>query len=171
MDDDSLPSTKKRRHRWWRLAALLAGGVALTSITYVSWTDVRDDMRAVEGDLAATAADLDGTSVKIVHRYTTLAEVRADLAASEDALRRRTEERDALEDRVIAGQASLDKTNGLIGDRSSELGQREANLALLSRCFVGASEALNQIAVADLSGFVATLQEVESACSSARAVL
>ena len=168
--DDSFIAARKRR-RWLRLAALLTVGAALTSVAYVSWTDLRDDLRAVDGDLTATAADLDTASVKIVRRYTTLAEVRADLAASRDELRRRTEARDAAEDRVIAAQAKLEKTNGVLGNRSSELVQREANLALLGRCFVGASEALNQIAVADFDGFSATLREVNNACSSARSDL
>lgn len=172
--DDFLAASRvasRNPRRFWRLTALLTVGVALGAFTYVSWTGLRDDLRAVDGDLATTAADLDTASVKLVRRYTTLAKVRSDLSDSRDELRQRTEARDAIEDRVIAAQAALDKTNGRIGDRSAELLQREANLALLGRCFVGASEALNQIAVADFAGFSATLQEVNNACSSARSDL
>lgn len=168
--NDSLIATRARR-RGWRIAALLGAGAALISLAFVSWTDLRDSLRVVDRDLASTAADLDTSSVRLIRRYTALAEARADLTASREALRQRTAARDATEDRVLATQAKLERTNGLINDESSDLWQREANLALLSRCFVGASEALNQIAVADIAGFTSTLREVNAACSSARADL
>jgi len=157
--------------RWWRLAALLVVGAALTALTYSSWTGLRHDLRAVDSDLATTGASLDSASLKLVRRYNALAAARADLADSRDDLRRRTEQRNTVEGRVIAARAALEETDAQIGDRSTELLQREANLALLGRCFVGASEALNQIAVADITGFGATLREVSNACSSARSYL
>ncbi len=169
MHDDSILSSRRSRRRLWRLVALVVAGVVLTSLASVLWSGLRDDLRAVDDELTLTADRLDATGSRIVRRYAALAAARADLDSAHDLLRRRTGARDAAEDRLIATHAALEKRNGLVGERTSEIGRREANLVLLSRCFVGASEALNQIAVADVAGFTATLRDVEGACSAARA--
>ncbi|MCZ7536612.1 MAG: hypothetical protein M5T61_12375 [Acidimicrobiia bacterium] len=169
MHDDSILSGRKPRRRHWRMAALVVAGLVLISLAQVAWTGLRDNLREVDAELTATAGRSDATRVRIVRGYESLAVARAELAAAEATLRRRTRARDAVEARLIASQSALDDRNNLVDDQSSEIGRREANLVLLSRCFVGASEALNQIAVADLTGFVATLREVEGACTAARA--
>ena len=168
MDDDWLLASRTPR-RWWRLVTLVAVGAVLVATTSASWTRLRGDLRAVDTDLTATGSDLDTVRADLVDRYTRLAAVRADLSASRSTLRGRTHERDVAERRVIAAQSALEETKGLLGQRTSELGRRETNLALLNRCFVGASDALNQIAVADFSGFAETLRGIKDVCAAARA--
>lgn len=169
MDDDLLLAVRRRpRHRLWLVALLVVSGGPLIAVAQALWNDTARELRAVDDDLTVTAGDLDAAAVDLMQRHNTLSEERAVLDAAEADLARRTGERGAAEDRLIAVQGRLDETNGHIDDRTNELGAREANLALLNRCFVGASEALNQISVADTSGFARTLAEIGDICAAAR---
>lgn len=169
MDDDLLLAARRRRRpRLWLVALLVVSGAPLIAFAHALWSDTADDLRSVDDDLTATAGDLDTAAVHLMQRYNTLSGERAVLDAAKADLARRTDERGAAEDRLIAAQARLDETNGNIDQRTEELGAREANLALLNRCFVGASEALNQISVADTVGFARTLGEIGDVCAAAR---
>ena len=169
MYDDRIISPRPRTgRRLVRLAVLLLVGCALLVVARHSWSGLSDDLRAVDVDLSDTAGDLDDATVDLTRHHATLVEDRADLAAAEQHLARRVDERKAAEDRLIAAEGTLDDTNSDVAHRTGELGQREANLALLNRCFVGASEALNQIAVGDTLGFATTLREIRGVCTAAR---
>lgn len=128
-----------------------------TTRTVAELHDTRTELARVEDDLDAALADL--------------ADAQATLSDGLTARDARRSERDAA-------QRALDEAIALLGDAQAKLAtsrtellNQTATLDAFDRCLQGVSEALNQIAVGDTSGFRATISGVEGVCATAGASL
>ncbi len=136
------------------MVALVAAGLALGAFVVV--TDVRGRAEA------SRAAD----ALSTAHAH--LDRVRAGLARDGTQLRASNAEVQSLDTTVSQDKASLGTTNAAIASTEEGLFFGGYDIAALGSCLGGVTQALDQAAVGQTSGALASLGSVAGSCGAAK---
>jgi septal ring factor EnvC (AmiA/AmiB activator) len=157
-----------------RLGAAIAAGVLLVAgVTVVarSWMATRDATDRARTDLAATRGDLARARDDVADASEELETVRASLAEDLVTLTLRRSERDAAQAGLDAASLVLAQSQAQLTASTTDLEDRTTRLGALEECLLGVAEALNQAAVGDSGGALATVRGVEGPCDTAGVAL
>lgn len=156
-----------RLRRCWRLAGLLVAGGTVLGVGGSTWLDTRRELRELDAMLAEVDARLPEVSGMLISDRSELDAALGDLEQARETLAKRTAERDRSRAELEATRRELDDHRDQLEGRRIELQEREASGLLLDACLLGASEALNSVAVGDLVSFARTLEKIADTCAEA----
>lgn len=156
-----------RRRHCWRLTGLLVVGGTVLGVGGSAWLETRRDLQELDAMLAEVDARLPEVSGTLISDRAELDAALGDLEQARETLAKRTAERDLSRGELEATRRELDDYRDQLEGRRIELQEREASGLLLDACLLGASEALNSVAVADLVSFARTLEEIADTCAEA----
>jgi septal ring factor EnvC (AmiA/AmiB activator) len=158
---------------------VVAGAVVAVTVVLVAavtaasraWSTTREDTQRTTASLEATRADIVRTEDDLDTASADRDTARQTLGDRIAALATRRDERDDA-------QQGLDVVTLLLGQVQSQLAASQADLQLrtsrldaFNRCLVGVAQALNQAAVNDTNGLLATVRSIEGVCATAGVAL
>lgn len=160
-----------RRRLWWRLTGLLVAGGTVVGVSTHLWLQTRRELQELEARLTEADARLPEVSAGLISDRSDLDVAQEALGEARETLARRTAERDRSRAELEATLLELDDRRQQLQGRQTELQERETSGLLLEACLLGASEALNSVAVGDLASFARTLEKIGDTCAEAGAEL
>ena len=131
------------------------------------WAGTRDateraaaTLHDTRAELARTRHDVDTASADLDAEQATLGDELATLDT-------RRSEADAAQDTLDSTSLLLTELRAQLSEATADLEDRTTRLDALELCLVGVAEALNQAAVGDTAGLMATVRDVEGQCAEA----
>ncbi len=152
--DRRLPGAGFRSRRWRRAVAAAAAVTALVSGCLLVTSDIkaRAEIRTTDLSLATVAPRLNA--------------IRAALGRDERRLAAAEARRAAVTRSFDAAQSTLSATQAGLARAQAGIRSQGVDLGVLDTCLSGVEEALNQIAVGQTSGGLASLRASSSSCST-----
>ena len=142
------------------VGAIVGAGLLGTGV--VSDVHVRSELRQAQTSLKATRSHLTLTLRSLLSAESTLAKTTSQRNVLQTQLTTTSQE-------LTAAQASLSATQAGLSDANKSLASQGVDISKLNTCLGGVERALNQIAVGDSSGAVASISGVSSSCQALQA--
>ena len=151
----------RHRRRWIRLVGAVFG-VGVIGLGVVSDLYVRSELGHTRTSLKRTQSSLAFTLRR--------------LSSTDSALAKVASQRDVLQGQLTTtspelttAQATLSSTRAGLSSANKTLTSQKVDIAQLNVCLAGVEQALNQIAVGDNKGAVASISRVSSSCQALQA--
>lgn len=154
------------RRRARLVAVILVAVVAAGLVARDWWLTARATDRAAERE-AQLLMEIERTSADLADALAAVDADRGVLRAELDVLTIRQAERAEAEGALADAEVWLAALQGQLTTARAELDAGTARLSSLQTCLAGAADALNQASVGDDLGFLATVREIEHACTAA----
>lgn len=164
---DAARPGRTRRRLFWRLTGLLVVGGTVVGVGSHLWLQTRRELQELEAHLTDVDVRLSQVSGGLISDRSDLDAAQESFGTARETLARRTAERDRSLAELEATRRELDDHREQLEGRRVELQEREASGVVLEACLLGASEALNAVAVGDIGSFARTLEDIGETCAEA----
>ncbi|HEV7758532.1 MAG TPA: hypothetical protein VGO78_06070 [Acidimicrobiales bacterium] len=165
------PAGVRVRLRWLAAVVVAVGLVAGVTGARRAWSDTRDATERTEASLHATRSDLARTQDELATATADRHEAQSTLGDRIALLATRQDERDEAQHGLDVVTVLLTQVQSQLAASQADLHDRTARLDAFNRCLVGVAQALNQAAVNDTRGLVATVHGIEDVCAQAGVAL